>query len=115
MGSCLALSLGEIIMQYIENTVLKNSLLQPSFCRRNEDGIFIIWKYMHNSLLILLSSMNNIFNSVNLTIEIEKDRAIPFLDILVHRNEDNSTIFTEIYDKFTSLLTIAPINSYTWR
>ena len=102
MGSCLAPTLGEITMQYIENTVLTNSTLKPSFYKRYVDDIFIIWEYTHNSLLNFVNNMNNIFDSINLTIEKEKDRAIPFLDILVHRNEDNNTIWTEVYHKPTS-------------
>ena len=73
MESCLAPTFGEITMQYIENTVLTNSTLKPSFCKRYIDDIFIIWEYAHNKLLNLVNNMNNIFDSVNLTIEKEKD------------------------------------------
>ena len=51
-----------------------------------------------SSVSSLLSHLNSIESSIQFTCEVEKDRTLPFLDVLLHHNLDGS-ISTRVYRK----------------
>ena len=59
----------------------------------------------------LLSLLNSLYESINFTIEREQDEKIPFLDLLLKRN--NNKVEVSVYRKPTSTVRYIPQSSYT--
>lgn len=106
MGSAIAPTMGEIIMIFIEETVLNNRVLIPDLYFRFVDDIFLIWQYREQSLMDLVEEFNNVFESIKLTVEKEKNLSIAFLDIKISRTNNNDKIWTNVYYKDSAPLTI---------
>ena len=79
--------------------------ISPSFWNRYVDDTFPMFN-SRDSANAFLHYLNSCHSNVKFTIEFEQNNAIPFLDILVTRNQNN-TFMTSIYRKktFTGLYT----------
>ena len=63
------------------------------------DDTFSLWPHGPEELSLFLKHINNIRLSIQFTMEVEDDGKIPFLDVLVVR--DNGKVMTEVYWKLT--------------
>ncbi|XP_055590415.1 uncharacterized protein LOC129742532 [Uranotaenia lowii] len=99
MGSKLSPLLAEVFMADFETDLEKREKLFPRVWWRYVDDIFASVKerYLPQTLELL----NNQHRSIKFTVEEVVEGKLPFLDLLISRNEDN-TIKFEIYWKPTS-------------
>ena len=88
-----------------EEKWLTNAKISPSFWNRYVDDTFTMF-HNQDSANEFLHYLNGCHSNIKFTIEFEQNNAIPFLDILITRNQ-NSTFMTSIYRKrtFTGLYT----------
>ena len=105
MGSPLGSVLANIFMCDFEEKWLTNAKISPSFWNRYVDDTFTMF-HNQDSANEFLHYLNGCHSNIKFTIEFEQNNAIPFLDILITRNQ-NSTFMTSIYRKktFTGLYT----------
>ena len=105
MGSPLGPVLANIFMCDFEEKWLTNAKISPSFWNRYVDDTFTMF-HNQDSANEFLHYLNGCHSNIKFTIEFEQNNAIPFLDILITRNQ-NSTFMTSIYRKktFTGLYT----------
>ena len=105
MGSPLGPVLANIFMCDFEEKWLMNAKISPSFWNRYVDDTFTMF-HNQDSANEFLHYLNGCHSNIKFTIEFEQNNAIPFLDILITRNQ-NSTFMTSIYRKktFTGLYT----------
>ena len=75
---------------------------KPLVYKRYVDDCFLLFRKPHH-IPKFLSYLNNKHNNINFTVEHEVDRKLPFLDVLLTRNENG--ISTSVYHKptFTGL------------
>jgi hypothetical protein len=106
MGSPLSCLIAEAVSQRLENTAF--STIQPKFWARYVDDTFVIVKRNYKEDLDKL--LDSVFSDINFTVEEELQNKLPFLDVLVRREEDG-TLQTSVYRKATSTLQIVNFNS----
>ena len=63
------------------------------------DDTFVVWNEGRDKLQDFLEHLNSIRPSIHFTMELEEDRKLPFLDVLVTRGADRLT--TTVYRKAT--------------
>ena len=97
MGSPLSPILTEIYMSNFEETALQSAPVQPICWLRKVDDVFAALHEKDNpeTLLEHLNSQD----SIKFTMEPEKERKLPFLDVLVKR--EDGTLRTSVYRKPT--------------
>lgn len=100
MGSSLSPVIANLYMNYFEREALQKTKLKPSFWKRYVDDIFIIWPHGREELDIFLEELNNIHHRIQFTLEVEVNRQLPFLDLLITRNPDQTLDYT-VYRKPT--------------
>lgn len=95
MGSSLSPVLANIFMEWMENRILNKSVNKPKLWLRYVDDTFVIWPHGKVNLDTFLEVLNNEEETIKFTVEIEKDKKLPFLDVLVNRedNQINTTVF----------------------
>ena len=98
MGSCISPVVANIFMEYIERQALASFRKPPKIWIRYVDDIFCIINY--SIIDEFLQHINSISLNIQFTVEIEKDRSLPFLDVQITRNANN-TLRTTIYQKPT--------------
>jgi hypothetical protein len=54
------------------------------------DDTFVVWPHGEEELRKYLDHLNSIHHNIKFTIEVEKNRYLPFLDVLVSRRPDSS-------------------------
>ena len=105
MGSSLGPSLANIFMCYMESTWLSNCPpdFKPLLYKRYVDDTFLVFK-TRDQIPLFLEYLNSRHMNIEFTVEIEKERKLPFLDIEVHNLGDKFT--TSVYRKptFTGLM-----------
>ena len=100
MGNCAAPSLAIIFMDYIERKI-KEQCADVQLWKRYIDDVFFVTNGTGSSLLTVA---NSIHPSIQFTLETSINNQLPFLDTLVHLNNDRS---------FTTELFIKPSHSGT--
>ncbi|XP_015124857.1 uncharacterized protein LOC107046694 [Diachasma alloeum] len=90
MGSPISPTIANIFMEDFENKVLKSAPLKPLVWFRYVDDTLVLWKHGADTLPQFLNFINSQHPSIKFTMEIEEQKSLPFLDVLVHRNEDGS-------------------------
>ena len=105
MGSPSGPVLANIFMCALEEKWLLNAKVSPLFWNRYVDDTFAMF-HNKDSANYFLHYLNGCHSNIKFTIEFEHNNAIPFLDILVTRNQNNA-FTTSIYRKktFTGLYT----------
>ena len=98
MGSPLGPVLANLFMAVNEKHWLDSCPNPPSFYRRYVDDIFCLLKSEDeaNSFLVYLNGKHP---NIKFTIETEKDKKLPFLDVLITSN--NGNFETSVYRKMT--------------
>lgn len=104
MGSPLFPIVADIVMQDLEERVLKEMSLQMPFYYRYVDDILLAAP--RESIPIILDKFNNYHERLKFTIEHEKNRAISFLDLLVEVR-DNTIIIDWFHKKTFSGRTLS--------
>ncbi|XP_011858751.1 PREDICTED: uncharacterized protein LOC105556278 [Vollenhovia emeryi] len=100
MGSPISPIIANIFMEHFENEILKKALLKPSTWFRYVDDTFVIWNHGSETLPQILTFINSQHPNIQFTMEIEQNSQVPFLDVLVRRNEDG-TVGHNVYRKPT--------------
>lgn len=85
-------------MEYFESKALESAPLKPKLWKIFVDDAFIIWPYGIDALEAFKQHLNNLSSSIKFTMELETNESLPFLDILISRNPDDS-IFHQVYCK----------------
>ena len=98
MGSPLGPVLANLFMAVNEKRWLESCEIPPSFYRRYVDDIFCLMKSEDdaNNFLVYLNGKHP---NIKFTMEIEEDKKLPFLDVLITSN--NGSFETSVYRKMT--------------
>ncbi len=101
MGSPISVAVSELFMDFIECTALNSCdpTIRPKFYRRFLDDSFLVFAGDMHTAKLFLQHLNSINNRVRFTVEMESNCKLPFLDILIHRNNDCLTC--SVYQKPT--------------
>jgi hypothetical protein len=88
MGSPLSPVIANFYMEDFEEMALDWAPHKPHcwFCYM--DNTFVIWPHGPNRLRDFLDHLNSIHQSIQFTMETERDSHLPFLDINVYRRPD---------------------------
>ena len=99
MGSPLSPVIANIYMEAFEEEALDKASKRPSMWIRYVDDTFVIWPHGRKELQTFHNHLNNLRDSIKFTMEEEENGSIPFLDVLVTRNNNHMT--TSIHRKKT--------------
>ena len=105
MGSPLGPVLANIFVGYQESRLFQSIMHQlPEWYKRYVDDTFGILN-RYSAANSFLDTLNNLHPSLKFTCEYDKDDKLPFLDVLVHK--EDTTFMTCVYRKptFTGLCT----------
>jgi len=100
MGSPLSPIIANLFMEDFETRTIESFPLKPKLWKRFVDDTFIIWPHGKEKIIIFLQHLNNQSNSINFTMAMEENGSLPFLNILINRNQDG-TISYQVYRKKT--------------
>ena len=98
IGSPVSAVIANMVMEDVEQRTLATSLVKPFFWKRYVDDI--ISAVSGNEAERLLSHLNSVEPSIRFTIEREKDRHLPSLDLNVSRGVQGN-LETSVYRKPT--------------
>ena len=96
-GSPIFFIVANLVMESIENKMLKDFASPPRIWLRYIDDTFVVLK--KTEVASFHKFINDIENSIKFTLEEEVENAITFLDVLIIRN--NSQLTTKAYKKLT--------------
>ena len=99
MGSPLSPVVAGLFMEDFEQTALMTADREPKLWLRYVDDTFIVWPHGRTQLTTFLDHLNNLCEKIQFTMEIEEENRLPFLDVLVKRNEN--TLTTSVFRKKT--------------
>ena len=98
MGSPLSPVLANLYMEWFEQTALSSTNKPPKMWKRYVDDTFTIFNH-DTDLAKFLDHLNSIAPSIRFTMELENNNSLPFLDVLVTKEESGLT--TSVYYKKT--------------
>ena len=90
MGSPLSPIVANLFMEDFESEAPASAKFRPRKWNRFMDDTCVIWPHGREKLDLDLGHLNSLFDSIKFTMEVEVDGCLPFLDILLSRNEDGS-------------------------
>lgn len=99
MGGVLSPILSNIYMDYFESLALRTWGIEPKIWLRYLDDIFCLWRpdTNHDDFL---NHINNLRPTIKFTVEVEINNQLPFLDVLVKKEENGFR--TSVYRKPTN-------------
>ena len=97
MGSPVSAVVANLYMEFFKELALDNTPVKPRLWKRYVDDTCCIVK---DATEDLLDHLNSVRPSIQLTVEVEKDGMLPFLDTLLRKREDGSMGVT-VYRKPT--------------
>ena len=97
MGSPISVIVTNLVVESIENKMLKDFSFPPRIWLRYIDDTFVVLK--KTEVVSFHKFINTIEDSIKSTVEQEVGNAIPFLDVLIIRN--NGQLITKAYRKPT--------------
>ena len=100
MGSPLSPIVANLFMEKFEREALDSYPLKPSRWKRYVDDTNVVWPHGEDELRKFLTHLNSISPNIKFTMELEENRSIPFLDVLLTRKEDG-TLGHEVFCKKT--------------
>lgn len=83
MSSPLSLVVANIYMEHFEERAINTSPIKPKHWKRYVDDTSFIWTHGKETLRDFLEHLNNQTESIKFTMEIEEDKKLPFLDVLL--------------------------------
>jgi hypothetical protein len=99
MGSSLSPIVSNIFMDHLGKLALDSAQHKSSLWLRYVDDTFVVWPHSPERLQNFLSHLSSLRLSVQFTMEIQSDSAIPFLVVLLIRKR--TTLATKVYRKLT--------------
>jgi hypothetical protein len=114
LGGSLSPIVSNIYMKHVGNLPLDSALHNPSLWLRYVGDTFVVWPHGPEQLQNFLGPLKSTRPSIQFTVEIESDSAIPFLDVLVIRKE--TTLTTKVYrkpnntDRYLSFISNHPLH-----
>ena len=90
MGYPLSSVVANLFMEDFESRALSSSLFQPKLWKRFVDDTCVVWPHGKENLDLFFQHLNDQSDFVNFTMEFEVDGSLPFLDVLLSRNDDGS-------------------------
>ena len=104
MGSPLSPIVANLYMENFEKVAIDSFPLKPKRWKRYVDDTDVVWPHGKEEPYRFLEHLNNQNKNIRFTMEIENNMSLPFLHVLLSKNDDKS-IPTQI-DIFTlSLIT----------
>ncbi|XP_052738615.1 uncharacterized protein LOC128198277 [Bicyclus anynana] len=100
MGSPVAPVVANLWMEYFEELATSSIPIQVRFWKRYVDDVFAVMQGGEKEVQQYLALLNGIHRKMTFTYEMEKDRSLPFLDVLVKVRLDGSFSHT-VYRKQT--------------
>lgn len=100
MGSPLSPVVANFFMEEFEQKALRTAQRKPKHWFRYVDDTFVIWPHGEEELHNFLEHLNEINSNIKLTMEMETDQKLPFLDVLVTR-KSSGTLGHSVYRKPT--------------
>ena len=113
MGSPISVIIANLVMENVENLALATYINPPRLWLRYVDDTFVIIN--KDNVTEFHAFINTIEDSIKFTVEFECNNCIPFLDVLVMKN-DNGTLQTKLYRKPTHtnrFLNFNSVHSYS--
>ena len=99
MGSPLSPIIANLYMEAFEQKAIRLATDKPKLWFRYVDDTFVIWQHNLECLDNFHKHLNSLNNSIEFTMETEKNRKLPFLDVMV--TKDKQTLTTSVYRKIT--------------
>ncbi|KAJ4430702.1 hypothetical protein ANN_19293 [Periplaneta americana] len=99
MGSPLSPAITNYYMEHLEHEILATAPLKPTHFFRYVDDMFVIWPHGQDTLPDFLRHINSQRPQIQFTMEVETNGKLPFLDILISRN--NGSLGHAVYRKPT--------------
>jgi hypothetical protein len=101
IGKSISGPIAGIYMNWFEESFIlcDSAQFKPAFWKRYRDDIFLIWQEDHHSLQDFLVYLNSHEPKIQFTMELESNNQLPFLDLLISRND--CSLSTSIYRKPT--------------
>ena len=109
MGSPISVTMANLVMEYVEETVLERYAHPIGFYKRYVDDTFVILNKNHVADFHL--TLNSVESSIQFTHEVEQNCALPFLDVNVFRNS-TGRLDTTVYRKACDTGNLLSFNSH---
>ena len=90
MGSPLSPIVANLYMEKFQKEALNSYPLKSSQWKRYVDDTNVIWPHGENELKMFFEHLNNHSTDIKFTMELEENRSIPFLDVLITSKEDGT-------------------------
>jgi len=90
MGSPLSMVVANIFMEDFESKALASAHLLPKLWKRFVDDTGVIWSHGQEELDLFFQHLNNQSSSIKFTMKQEFDGCLPFLNVLILKNDDSS-------------------------
>lgn len=103
MGNCLSPFLAELFMNYFEENAKQKFEYFPRIWYRYVDDVFAVFDMTFGTVEEFVKKLNSQFDSIKFTYEIQNNEQLPFLDVLVIKNSENTLEF-DIYRKETNTM-----------
>ena len=103
---------GKHIYGVFEECALDSADMKPSLWLTYVDNTFVMWPHGEGSLDTLLGHLNNIHPSIELTMDKESGGCLPFLDVLVSRDQEQGRVVTTVNRKLTHTKRYLHFKSY---
>jgi len=110
MGSPPSPIIVNIYMEHFERKALKSFPYTPEEWKIFVDDVFTKWSHGKENLEEILTHINSLSSHIKFIIEVQKDKQLPFLDILLSKKDRN--LSSKVYRKKTHTKRYLHINSH---
>ena len=101
MGSPLSPIIANLYMEAFEQEAIRLAKDKPKIWFRYVDDTFVIWPHGLDKLEQFHNHLNRRNDSIQFTMETEKEQRLPFLDVMVIKDTLNNTLTTSVFRKRT--------------
>ena len=75
------------MLESFEQQAINKAPKKPMHWHRYVDDMFVVWSHGDNELQIFLQHLNSLHPSIKFMMELEKDKKLLFLDVLVKKSD----------------------------
>ena len=90
MGSPLSPIIANLYRESFEKVSIDSFPLKPKIWKRYVDDTDVVRPHVKEELDRFLGHLNNQNNNIRFTMEIENNKSLPFLDVLLSKNDDET-------------------------